>query len=180
MRLSNLFRATLKIFRRSIQARYVAASVILSTIALVAVGGFLSYSIGAGLFETRLQQVLKDSTRAVAEVQSTFSAVSSTDESTLQSLLNSVIPSLESSTTSESRDVALLRSPGQSSPQILQSPISLNLDANLIPEDLRTSVRSTAGKLVYQSISLPTPTSSHPGIVVGATVEIPVVGTYEL
>ena len=180
MRLSNLIRATLKIFRRSIQARYVAASVILSTVALIAVGGFLSYSIGAGLFETRLQQVLKDSTRAVAEVQSTFSAVTSTDEATLQSLLNSVIPSLESSTTSETRDVALLRSPGQTSPQILQSPISLNLDATLIPEDLRTTVRTTEGKLVYQSISLPGATSSHPAIVVGATLEIPVVGTYEL
>lgn len=177
---AKLIRRALRFFRRSLQARYVAASVVLSTIALIAVGGFLSYSIGAGLFSARLQQVLKDSTRAVTEVQSTFSTASATDEATLQSLLNSVIPALESSASSEPRQVALLRSPGQASAQLLQSPISLNIETTMIPEDLRTTVRKTPGKLVYQSISLPTLDGNHPALVVGAPVDIPVAGSYEL
>lgn len=180
MQLSKLPSRAIAFFRRSLQARYVAASVMLSSIALIAVGGFLSYSIGSGLFSTRLDQVLKDSTRAVNEVQSTFSAASSTDEATLQSLLNSVVPRLESSTSSASRQVALLRSPGQVSAQILQSPISLELDTALIPEDLRKTVRKTPGKLIYQSISIPTVSGASPAIVVGSQIDIPVAGSYEL
>jgi two-component system, OmpR family, sensor histidine kinase MtrB len=177
---TKLIRWALRLFRRSLQARYVAASVVLSTIALIAVGGFLSYSIGAGLFSARVQQVLKDSTRAVTEVQSTFSSASATDEATLQSLLNSVIPALESSASSEPRQVALLRSPGQASAQLLQSPISLNLETAMIPEELRAMVRKTPGKLVYQSISLPALDGNHPALVVGAPLDIPVAGSYEL
>lgn len=180
MRLSKLFNEFVGYFRRSLQARYVAVSVTLSTIALVAVGGFLAYSIGSGLFSTRLDQVLKDSSRAVTEVQATFAAASSTDVATLQSLLNSVIPRLESSTSSSSRQVALLRSPGQVSAQVLQSPVSLGLDTALIPEDLRTTVRTTPGKLIYQSIALPTDFGESPAVVVGSQIDIPVAGGYEL
>ncbi len=158
-----------------------AGSVALSIIALVAVGGFLSYSIGAGLFSTRLQQVLKDSTRAAAEVQSTFAAASATDEATLQSIMNSVVPSLESSTSSEPRQVALLRSPGQSTAQFLQSPISLDLDTAIIPEELRVKLRQTSGRLVYQSIEVPDINGgADPAVVVASQIEIPVAGNYEL
>jgi two-component system sensor histidine kinase MtrB len=152
----------------------------LSGAALVAVGGFLSYSIGSGLFSTRLDQVLSDSARSVSEVQNTFSASSATDEVGLQSLMNSIVPTLESSTTSEPRRVALLRSPGQSTTQILQSPISLDLDTSVIPEDLRVMVRKTPTKVVFQSITLPVVNGEHPAVVVGAQIEVPIAGLYEL
>ncbi len=108
-----LVRALIAYLRRSLQARYTFTTVVLSGVALVAVGGFLSYSIGSGLYTTRLDQILKDSSRAVSEVQNTFSASNASDEVGLQSLMNSIVPTLESSTTSEPRRVALLRSPGQ-------------------------------------------------------------------
>ena len=164
-------------FRRSLQARWVAMTVILSGLALTAVGGFLSYSIGDGLFQTRQQQILAESKRAVVEVQNTFNASSSTDTATLQGLMNTVVPNLESKTTNASRAVALLRSPGQNSGTYLQSPVSLGLDTNLVPEDVREKVRKLPTKLIYKSISLP---AGHPGLVVGAHIEIPVAGSYEL
>ncbi len=167
-------------FRRSLQARWVAATVILSTFALVSVGGFLSYSIGSGLFETRQQQILAEAHRAVVEVQNTFTASASADTETLQGLMNTVIPNLESKSSSSSRNVALLRSPGQSTGQYLQSPVSLGLDASLIPDSLRTAVRSHPSKLVYKSVSLPIGADTHPGLIVGAHMEIPVAGAYEL
>lgn len=152
----------------------------MSTVALVSVGGFLSYSIGAGLFETRQQQILAEAERAVVEVQNTFTASTSTDTATLQGLMNTVVPNLESRTTNSSRTVALLRSPGQSNGQYLQSPVSLGLDAGIVPEALREAVRSNNSKLLYQSVSLKVGAEAHPGLIVGSHIEIPVAGAYEL
>ena len=155
MNLRGIAKAVISYFKKSLQARYTATTVILSGVALVAVGGFLAYSIGSGLFATRLDQVVKDSARSASEVQNIFSSASTTNEIGLQSIMNSIVPNLESSTTSEPRRVALLRAPGQQASVVLQSPISLDLDTAVIPEGLRATVRNTPGKVVYQSVSLP-------------------------
>lgn len=171
----------LGLFRRFLQVRAVFTTVVLSGLALLIVGGFLSYSIGNGLYQTRITQILAESKRGVVEVQNTFSASTVTDEIALQTLLNSVVPSLESSGTSDSRRVALLRTPGQVGSQILQSPISADLDTAVIPVDLKSEVRNATRKLTYQSVPLPQPNGSvHPGVVVGAPIEIPLAGKYEL
>lgn len=180
MNLRGIAKAVISYFKKSLQARYTATTVILSGVALVAVGGFLSYSIGSGLFATRLDQVVKDSARSASEVQNIFSSANATDEIGLQSIMNSIVPNLESSTTSEPRRVALLRAPGQQASVVLQSPISLDLDTAVIPEGLRTTVRNTPGKVVYQSISLPVVNGEHPAVVVGSQIDIPSAGKYEL
>ncbi len=168
------------LFRRSLQVRAVLTTLVTSGIALAIVGGFLSYSIGNGLFATRQAQVLAESSRAVVEVQNTFSASSVSNEVALQTLMNTIVPSIESTGTTNSRKVALLRSPGQANTQVLQSPISAELDVKIIPASLRERVRKSAGKLLYQSIAIPTGSDQHPGIVVGAPVQIPLAGNYEL
>jgi two-component system sensor histidine kinase MtrB len=153
---------------------------LISGVALALVGGFLSYSIGGGLFSTRQEQVLAESERAVIEVQNTFSSSSVSNEVALQTLMNTIVPSIESTGTTNSRRVALLRSPGQPAVQVLQSPISADLETTIIPTELRAKVRVSSGKLLYQSISIPVVGSEHPGIVVGAPVQIPLAGNYEL
>ena len=179
------FRAVLNwalgLFRRSLQVRAVFTTVALGTIAFVIVGGFLAYSIGNGLFTTRLNQILAESERGVVEVQNTFSASAVTDEITLQTLMNSVIPTLESTDASGSRKVAMLRTPDQGSSQILQSPISADLDIGIIPVDFKLRVRTSNNSLIYQSIGIPMLDGSvHPGIVVGSPLEIPIAGKYEI
>jgi len=156
-------------------------TLVLSTVALVAIGGFLSYSIGAGLFNTRVDQIMVEASRATADVQNTFASASVTNQSGLQTLMNQVVPNLETSASSQSRRVALMRTPGQGTTTSLQSPVSADLDLNLIPDDLRLAVQGAEGKLNYKSVSLPQPNgSTHPGIIVGAPVVIPVAGAYEL
>jgi two-component system sensor histidine kinase MtrB len=147
--------------------------------ALALVGGFLSYSIGGGLYSTRQEQVLAESERAVIDVQNTFSSSSVSNEVALQTLMNTIVPSVESTGTTNSRRVALLRSPGQPAVQVLQSPISADLETSVIPAELRAKVRVSSGKLLYQSVSIPVAGSAHPGIVVGAPVQIPLAGNYE-
>jgi len=172
------------LFRRSVQARAVATTVALSGVLIVALGGFLSFSIGNGLFEARLNQVLAESEAAVIDVQSTFAASSVNDEVALQTLMNSVVPKLEATGVADSRRVALLRTPGQSSIQLLQSPISSGLDVQVISQSFRSEVRNSTGRVLYQSIQLTSSNdallSASPGIVVGSPVEIPLAGKYEL
>ena len=179
MRFRGVASWAISLFRRYLQVRAVFSTVVISGIALTVVGGFLSYSIGGGLFSTRQTQVLAESERAVVEVQNTFSASSVSSEVALQSLMNTIVPSIESTGTTNSRRVALLRSPGQASGQILQSPISADLDPTVIPSTMRSKVRASSGKLIYQSIALPVGGSEHPGIVVGAPIQIPLAGSYE-
>jgi two-component system, OmpR family, sensor histidine kinase MtrB len=174
----------LKLLRRSVQARAVATTVALSGVLITALGGFLSFSIGNGLFEARLNQILAESESAVIDVQNTFAASSVNDEVALQTLLNSVVPKLEATGVADSRRVALLRTPGQAGIQLLQSPISSGLDTQLIGQSFRAEVRNSAGRVLYQSIQLSFLedgiTRVSPGIVVGSPVEIPLAGKYEL
>jgi two-component system sensor histidine kinase MtrB len=172
------------LLRRSVQARAVTTTVALSSVLLVALGGFLSFSIGNGLFEAKLEQALAESEAAVLDVQNTFAAASVSDEIALQTLMNSVVPKLEATGVSDTRRIALLRTPGQTGVQLLQSPISSGLDTAVISLSFRAEVRLSEGRLLYQSIQLTETvdgrTVTNPGLVVGSPIQIPLVGTHEL
>lgn len=167
-------------FRSSLIARTVFATVVLSSLALITLGGFLSFTLANGFYQSRLTSVLDETERAVLSVQNTVAAASLTDETALQTLVNSVVPSLEITTGSGARQVALLRSPGQPSLQLLQSPISSTLDLDSIPEELRETVRTSGDVLSYTPISLIKNGRQVPGISVGAPINIPQAGLFEL
>jgi two-component system sensor histidine kinase MtrB len=98
--------------------------------------------------------------------------------------MNSVVPKLEATGVADTRRVALLRTPGQTGVQLLQSPISSGLDTAVISASFRAEVRLSEGRLLYQSIQL-TGTAdgvvtTSPGLVVGSPVEIPLAGSHEL
>ncbi|MEZ7857640.1 MAG: HAMP domain-containing protein, partial [Aquiluna sp.] len=170
----------ISLFRRSLTARTVVATVLLSALALVTLGGFLSYSLANGFYQNRLDQVLSETERAVSSVQGTVSAASVNDETALQTLINAVVPSLEIVGGSGSRQVALLRSPGQAQLQLFQSPISQDLDLKTIPDELRVQVRESAGILTYTPVSFSKDGVLVAGITVGAPVVIPLAGNFEL
>ena len=170
----------IRLLRRSLTARTVLVTVILSGLSVVAIGGFLSYSLASSFYQNRLEQVLAETERAVSSVQTTIAAASLNDETALQTLLNSVVPSLEISGGTATRQVALLRSPGQGQLQLFQSPISQDLDLASIPEDLRDEVRATPGVITYTPVELTRDSLAIPGITVGAPISIPLAGSFEL
>lgn len=170
----------ISLLKRSLTARTVALTVLLSTLSVIVIGGFLSFSLANSFFQNRLSQVLSETERAVSSVQNTVAAASLNDETALQTLLNSVVPSLEISGGSGSRQVALLRSPGQGQVQLFQSPISQNLDLGAIPEELREQVIANDDSLTYTPISLTIDGQQVPGITVGAPLTIPIAGEFEL
>lgn len=177
---SRVLSAIINAFRRSIQLRYVALTVSFSAIALVVVGGFLSFTIGNGLFQTRIDQILQESKRASVEVQNTFNSSGATDVLSLQTLVNAVVPNLEQTSANGSRRVALLRTPNQSTDQFLQSPVSTTLSDVDIPFALREKVAKTDNRLVYRTVTLNTSNGPQPTVIVGSKITIPVAGLYEL
>ena len=168
------------LLRRSLTARTVLVTVLLATLSVIAIGGFLSYSLANSFYQNRLSQVLGETERAVSSVQTTVAAASLNDETALQNLLNSIVPSLEIAGGTSTRQVALLRSPDQPQLQLFQSPISQDLDLASIPEGLRTQVRQSAGSLTFTPVQLFREGVSIPGITVGANLNIPVAGNFEL
>jgi two-component system sensor histidine kinase MtrB len=177
---NSLLSALVGAFRRSIQFRYVTLTVAFSAMALVTVGGFLSFSIGNGLFQTRVDQILLESKRASQEVQNTFNSAGSSDAAGLQLLVNAVVPNLEQDSASGSRRVALLRTANQATGQFLQSPISTSLVDSDIPASLRTKVANTDNRLIYRTASLNIGGQIKPSVIVGSKINIPVAGQYEL
>ena len=170
----------ISLLRKSLTARTVAVTVLLSSLAVIIIGGFLSYSLANSFYQNRLSQVLSETERAVASVQNTVAAASLNDETALQTLLNSVVPSLEISGGSATRQVALLRSPGQGQLQLFQSPISQSLDLQTIPDELREQVRQNGDSLTYTPVQLLVQGQPIPGLTVGAPLQIPVAGDFEL
>lgn len=157
-----------------------ALTVAFSGMALVAVGGFLSFSIGNGLFQTRVEQILQESKRDAIEIQNTFSSTGATDAVSLQVLVNAVVPNLEQNAASGSRRVALLRTPNQATEQFLQSPISTSLVDSDIPETLRATVAKTDNRIIYRTVNLNVRGVEIPTVIVGSKISIPVAGLYEL
>lgn len=170
----------ISLFRRSLTARAVLTTVVLGGLSVAVIGSFLSYSLANSFYQNRLSQILLESERAVDSVQTTIAASSLNDETALQTLLNSFVPSLEITGGSAPRQVALLRSPGQGQLQLFQSPISQNLDLQAIPEELRDEVRAAAGRLTYTPVSLGSMEDPVPGITVGIPLAIPIAGDFEL
>lgn len=169
------------LFRRSLQARGVAFTLVLSGLATIILGGFLSYSIGNGLFQTRTQQILAESTRLMSETQKTLAASSVTDDVGLQSLLNSIVPKLELNSTSQTRLVALVSTPNTTTTNIiLQTPISADFDTSLISQDLRAQVATNTSQVSYQLVTLNALGTQQPGMLVGSRVIVPLAGPYEL
>ena len=75
--------------RRSLQARVVAFSMLLSMLALVGVFGYMSASVGENLFETRRDEALVEAVRATAGMQQIF------DEAVTQSLTSGEVDALQ-------------------------------------------------------------------------------------
>jgi len=170
----------ISLFRKSLTARAVLTTILLGGLSVLIIGGFLSYSLANSFYQNRLSQALTETERAVDSVQTTIAASSLNDETSLQTLLNSVVPSLEISGGSTPRQVALLRSPGQPQLQLFQSPISQDLDLAAIPDELRQEVRASAGRLTYTPVALGGLEESIPGITVGTPIAIPIAGDFEL
>lgn len=99
-------------WRRSLLFRTVASTVLLSALALLGAGAFLSNQIASGLFAERFRQVESESVRGLSEVKSIFESAATTDRASTHSLVMNTLKIVEGDGASVPRDFVLCRCPG--------------------------------------------------------------------
>lgn len=175
------------VWRSSLQLRVVSSALVVGILTVAALGAYMSTSIRDGLFEQRLAEVDDESARSTAQAQLRFDAAPATSPDGVQQLLYDMLSLIQGSG-SGSRHVFLWSVEDESSTVIDVSTAPEYGD--LITREMRESTVATSESdsdvtQVLQSVAIPLePTNPDspvvPGVVVGATVEVPVEGTFEL
>lgn len=172
------------LFRRSMGARVVAASMLLSTLALVAVLGYMSASVGQNLFETRRDDALVEAVQARGQMQQIFNeaVTENLTSGELDALQDTALGAISDIISSRSTtEYAMLRTDGQSETLLSMNDVqSQAFDADLLTPEMRAAVAEADDSPYYQSVRIPTMSGGQPGLVVGTTVDVPLTGQYEL
>ncbi len=165
-------------WRASLQLRVITSTLVVGTVTLLVLGGYLSGWIRDGLFEERRDQLLEESARATQQAQSNLSAASTSTPAEINALLGDLVSALQVNGSSQ-RDVFLRRVPGDSE-ILLPDQITEQAYVPLITVEMREAVRSSDEQR-WMSVGIPQDDGSiQPGLLVGSTVEVPGVGPYEL
>lgn len=170
-----------RFWRSSLQFRTVAITVVLSGLAVIVIGSYMSISIGDNLYKTRLAQVETESNNATAIAQQSFDNAQATGDQAVE--LDGVGLSVKSSVLSSVRSpgstsMGLLRIPGQQTDRIMTTITSPTFPTELVSQEIRDAVEAGKGKHVYtQSVTLK---DGAPGLVAGSLIDVPSAGLYEL
>ena len=166
----------LHLWRASLLLRTIAITLVLSSVAVAIIGGYMALSVGSNFFDARRDQLGRTSANATVVGQRFF------DEATAQlgaedidaTTTDAADAILNAAASTGITQFALKREPGQDgprSPSEIQSP---GLDQFLISDDLRLAVQaSTELRTVSQPVGLVQADSTvQPGLVFGTTLDI--------
>ncbi len=174
-------RAAVYRWRSSLQLRVVTSTLVLGTVALFVLGGYLSGWIRDGLFSERVGQLLEESARSAQRAQSSFNDASAATPAEVQQLMRDLLHSLQASGSGQP-DVFLRRSPGDT-PILVNDQVTRQSLAVLITPALREAVRASDTQK-WMSVGIPRDDGSlEPGLLVGSVVTVPALGAgqqYEL
>lgn len=173
-----------RLWRGSLRIRTVAITVVLSAIAITIIGAYISSSVSSNLFDQRLKQVTAEASTATTAAQRVFSQAQELSEDvdleTVEDNATTAIQSTVSSTTL----IAILRSPGQSGPSLMENRASEGFDPSTLSDALTKAVQQGGvSQLSWQSVAIPRATETtgtDPGIVVGSLLNVPNAGDYQL
>jgi two-component system sensor histidine kinase MtrB len=166
------------LWRSSLQLRTVAITVLLSSVAVAVIAGYMSLSVGANLFDASREQLTRTSANATLAGQQVFDAADEglglEDLDVMMGEAAGVIERVATSTGGTS--YAILRSPGQEGARVPTNVQTQGLASDvLISQELRDIVADSTEKRTYwQSVALEQTDegSVHPGLVVGSTLNI--------
>jgi len=174
-------RRIVRFWRSSLQFRTVAITVVLSGLAVIVIGSYMSISIGDNLYKTRLAQVQTEANNATSIAQQSFDNAQATGDQAVE--LDGVGLSVKSSILSTVRSpgstsFGLLRIPGQQTDRIMTTITSPSFPSDLVSQQIRDAVANGDGRRVYtQSVTLK---DGEPGLVAGSLIDVPSAGLYEL
>lgn len=174
--------APFRLWRGSLLTRTVATTVTLSGIAVTLIGGYMSLTIAESLFSGRSDQILSETARAASTAQSLFdnsvTPAGTIDVETANTAAQTAIRSAQSSPGGSG--FAILRTPGQITPQTMTSTSTAGLDLSVVTTELRSRVVANSNQIHYQSVLVSVQGEQRPGLVSAASFQVPSAGRYEL
>ena len=160
-------------WRTSLQFRTVVTTLLIASVAVVGVGGYLAGQISNGLFKERLAQAQQESARGATQVQESFSNANLSDQPRMSTFVGDTLRLLELGGSDDTRKYLMVKIPGQNSRLAVSSSDSGGVTTAIIPDELRKAVQADADSQFWQSIALPTGESGFsPAVVVGSQVEL--------
>ena len=171
-----------RLWRGSLRIRTVAITVLLSAIAITAIGAYISTSVSSNLFQQRLQQVTTQAGRATTSAQTVFTQTQDLSDSTDFESAEDNATSAIQATVSSATLIAILCAPDQPGPSLMENRASEGFEQLHPSSALTKSVQSGGtGQLSWQSIAMPGKAgSTDPGIIVGSLLDVPEAGQYQL
>lgn len=170
------------LWRGSLRTRTIVITVVLSTIAVTAIGVVISTSVRTNLFDSRRDQVLAEAGRAAEQAQRMFTnAAELGDAGDVQATADSALDAVQRSTTASY--LGLLRARGQAEvPQLVDPRASfVDFDARFVSRELTRAVVEGAGSQVaWQSVAISTESRTGPGLTTGVLLDTISAGYYEL
>ncbi|MGO4582514.1 MtrAB system histidine kinase MtrB [Arthrobacter sp. 2RAF6] len=167
-----LWRALLRRWRRSLELRTVAVTIVLSMVSFAVVGAYLSNQIANNLFQERLKQAESESRYYVKQVQDTFDGSQANDQSSVITLVYDTLKAVEGNGSVIQRRYVFEAMPEQTKPRNrwVESRASDQLTVRVIPPALRKSVQESGKDQYWASTEFPVGNQDHPGIAVGNKV----------
>jgi len=147
-------------WRSSMQAQVITTTLVVGTVTMVALGGYLTTSIRDGLFSERLDQILLESARSTSEAQATFDSANASTATQVQQLLYDML---------HTHEIAMFAPLDQAYYGAMQADdFAVHLGAPWYQGFMKDNAASLAGK--WKMMPLPTfedgsgaPTATHGG-----------------
>ncbi|HEU0101098.1 MAG TPA: MtrAB system histidine kinase MtrB [Mycobacteriales bacterium] len=164
------------LWRRSLQVRVVATTMVLGLVATSVVAVFLGEQVADQLLGARRDQAFVEAAASAGEFQETLNGSLITTEAQVGQILQEALSRISRGRGESFQGYLLLRSPDQEDRAAGEVYVSGDVRASLVPDDLREAVLE-AQTQQQRSVRL---AGGQPGLVVGSRVDVPIGGVYEL
>ena len=133
----------------SLRIRTVAITVLLSAIAITAIGAYISTSVSSNLFSQRLTLITTEASKATLGAQQVFTQAATLSEtSDLESVEDNATSAIKG-TVSSLPLIAILRVPGQDGPSLMENRASAGFEDDTSPRGKQRNARNLGGGLQY-------------------------------
>ena len=174
------WRRAIALWRRSLQLRVVTTTTTFSLLAILLLGNVLVTQVRDGLLEDRRQASLAEASTGLRTAQEAFDSADRSEPGVYDTLVPDLVRQLARGGGSEgTKDVVLLRGPDINSPQAPLGRSSSGAEITAL-DTLRPQVENKSTQLWTYAAVQRDSGERVPVIVVGAPVQIPGIGAYEL
>ncbi|WP_235432383.1 MtrAB system histidine kinase MtrB [Nostocoides japonicum] len=170
-------------WRRRLQFRVVASTLLLGLLVVVLLGAYLYRAIGSSLENDRIRASQSEAQSLTTTAQANFDSAVATDVNSLYSVAQTLVQGqLVPPGADQTRYVILTRAIDNTSTAVLGTMGSPGVSSDVVTDSIRRAVSADPTRQQTQIVQFhdPQTDSDVPAVVVGSQVQVPIVGAYDL